>query len=203
MKLAWLEQFYRGLAATSRRYGVPIVGGDVAHHRGGIVATLALIGESSPSGVVTRTGARPGDWIFVTGALGNSLRSGHHWKFTPRLAEGQWLARQRGIHAMIDVSDGLAKDLRTLTPRGAVPALDPGALPLRVGADVRIALTEGEDYELLFALAARTDCAAFVRAWRKKFPRTRLSRIGQFVRPGALPAGALNLTDYRGFEHLR
>jgi thiamine-monophosphate kinase len=203
VKLAWLEEFYRGLAAVSRRYDVPIVGGDIAHHRGGIVATLTLVGESSPARVVTRTGARLGDWIFVTGALGNSLRSGHHWKFTPRLAEGQWLARQGAVRSMIDVSDGLAKDLRTLSPQGAVTALDAAALPLRAGADVHIAITEGEDYELVFALAARTDRAAFTKAWRKRFPRTQLSCIGRFVRPAALPASALNLADYHGFEHLR
>ena len=203
VKLAWLEPFYCGLAAVSRRYRVPIVGGDIAHHRGGIVATLALVGEASGKRVVTRTGARLGDWIFVTGSLGNSLRSGHHWKFTPRLAEGQWLARQREVRAMIDVSDGLAKDLRALTPRGAVPALDASALPLRAGADVRAALTDGEDYELVFAFASRADPEKFTRVWRKKFPRTRLSCLGRFVRAGARPAGALNLADYRGFEHLK
>ena len=203
VKLAWLEQFYRGLAAVSRRYRVPIVGGDIAHHRGGIVATLTLVGEATAPRIVTRTGARVGDWIFVTGALGNSLRSGHHWKFSPRLGEGAWLARQRDVRAMIDVSDGLAKDLRALTPRGAVPALDAEAIPRRAGTTLAAALTDGEDYELAFALAARADREKFVRTWRKKFPSTRLSCLGRFVRAGALPAGALNLADYRGFEHLR
>jgi thiamine-monophosphate kinase len=204
VKLAWLEQFYRGLAAVSRRYRVPIVGGDIAHHRGGIVATLTLVGEAPAHGrVVTRTGARVGDWIFVTGSLGNNLRSGHHWKFAPRLAEGQWLAGRRDVRAMLDVSDGLAKDLRALAPKGAVPALEAAAIPLRAGADVRAALTDGEDYELVFALAARANRDAFVRAWLKKFPRIKLSCLGRFVRPNALPADALNLSDYRGFEHLR
>ena len=203
VKLAWLEQFYRGLAAVSRRYRVPIVGGDLAHHKGGIVATLTLVGEASAARVVTRTGARLGDRIFVTGALGHSLRSGHHWKFSPRLAEGEWLARQRDVRAMIDVSDGLAKDLLALAPRGAVPALDAAALPRRAGADVRAALVDGEDYELAFTLAARVDPKKFAATWRKKFPRTRLSCIGRFVRADALPAGALNLADYRGFEHLK
>lgn len=204
VKLAWLEQFYRGLAAVSRRYRVPIVGGDVAHHAGGIVATLTLVGEAAANGrVVTRTGARIGDWIFVTGELGNSLRSGQHLKFLPRLAEGQWLARRPDIRAMIDLSDGLAKDLRALTPRGAIPALNDALLPLRRGADVRGALTDGEDYELAFALASRADPGRFAQAWHKKFPRTRLSCLGRFVRPSALPADALNLADYRGFEHLK
>ena len=199
----WLEQFYRGLAAGARRYRVPVVGGDVAQVERNLVASLTLLGAATGPRVVTRTGARAGDWIYVTGVLGGSLPSGHHWRFTPRLAEGAWLARQRDVRAMMDVSDGLAKDLRALTPRGAVPALDATALPRRAGADVRAALTDGEDYELVFALAARADREKFARAWRKKFPRTRLSCIGRFVRAGARPAGTLNLDDYRGFEHLK
>ena len=199
----WLEQFYRGLAACARRYHVSIVGGDVAQAKGNVVASLTLLGDAAGPRVATRTGARAGDWIFVTGVLGGSLPSGHHWKFSPRLAEGAWLARQRAVRAMMDVSDGLAKDLHALTPLGCAPALDAAALPRRAGANVRAALTDGEDYELVFVLAARADRAAFARAWRKKFPGTRLTQIGRFVRAGARPAGTLNLDDYRGFEHLR
>jgi thiamine-monophosphate kinase len=199
----WIEKFYRRLGACARHYGVVIVGGDIAHARGTIVASLTLLGEATGPRVLTRAGARVGDWIFVTGELGCSLPTGHHWKFTPRLAEGTWLAGQRGVRSMIDVSDGLAKDLRALAPRGAAAALDAVALPRRAGAAVRATLTDGEDYELAFTLAARSDREAFTRAWREKFPRTRLSCIGRFVRAGAVPAGALNLDDYRGFEHLR
>ena len=199
----WLEQFYRGLAASARRYRVPIVGGDLAQADGIVAASLTLLGQPAGPRVVTRTGTRLGDWIYVTGALGGSLRSRHHYQFTPRLAEGAWLARQADVHAMMDVSDGLAKDLRALTPRGVVSALDPAALPRRAGSTVAGALGDGEDYELVFTLAARGDRAAFERAWRRAFPRTRLSRLGRFVRPGALTAGSLNLDDYRGYEHLR
>jgi thiamine-monophosphate kinase len=104
---------------------------------------------------------------------------------------------------MMDVSDGLAKDLNALTPSGAVPALDPDTLPLRRGADLRAALTDGEDYELVFALAARTDATAFAAAWRRAFPRTRLTRIGCFALRGALPPSALRLNAFSGYEHLR
>lgn len=203
VKLAWIEQFYRGLAACARAYRVPIVGGDVAQANGIVAASLTLLGEQTGPRVVTRTGARVGDAIFVTGALGCSLQTGHHHRFTPRLAEGAWLARQRDVRAMMDVSDGLAKDLHALTPRGGAPALEADALPRRAGADVRAALADGEDYELVFALAARADADAFTRAWRKAFPRTPLTRIGRFVRRGTEPAGTLNLDDYRGYEHLR
>lgn len=200
---AWLEAFYRGMAAAAKKYGVAIVGGDVAQADDVFAANLTLLGEATASRVVTRAGARLGDWIYVTGALGGSVATGHHFKFQPRLAEGAWLARQRAVRAMMDVSDGLAKDLPALTPPGAAPAIDAARLPLRGGADWRGALTDGEDYELVFALAARTDGAEFARAWRRAFPRTKLTNIGRFVAAGAVPAGAIDLADYRGYEHLR
>lgn len=199
----WLEQFYRGLAACARTYGVPIVGGDIAQADGIVAASLTLLGRPSGSRILTRTGTRAGDWIYVTGMLGGSLRSRHHYQFIPRLDEGAWLARQTGVRAMMDVSDGLAKDLHALMPRRTIPALDPAVLPRRAGTTIAAALGDGEDYELVFTLAARSDRAAFERAWRRAFPRTRLTCLGRFVRPGALPAGSLNLADYRGYEHLR
>ncbi|HEY0945177.1 MAG TPA: thiamine-phosphate kinase [Opitutaceae bacterium] len=202
VKTAWLEGFYRGLASTARRYGVAIVGGDVAQHPGGIVGTLTLIGEAGGPRVITRTGARVGDWIYVTGVLGGSLPSGHHWRFTPRLAEGAWLAQARGVRAMMDLSDGLAKDLHDLTPPGAEPALEADAVPRRRGFDLRAALSDGEDYELLFALDARSDRVRFERAWARRFA-TPLACIGRFVRPENRPAGALDLKPFHGFEHLR
>lgn len=199
----WLERFYRGLATAARRYRVSIVGGDIAQADGVVAASLTLLGEATATRVVTRRGARVGDAICVTGTLGGSLRSGHHYRFEPRLAEGAWLARQPGVRAMMDVSDGLAKDLHALTPAGAAPALDAEAIPRRTGAGVREALTDGEDYELLFALDRKTDPAAFLRRWRRAFPRTRLSAIGRFVRADRRPAGTIDLATYRGYEHLR
>lgn len=199
----WLEQFYRGLAATARAYRVSIVGGDIAQADGILAASLTLLGEATGPRVLTRTGARLGDYIYVTGQLGGSLASGHHHRFKPRLAEGTWLARRPDGRAMMDVSDGLAKDLHALTPAAAAPALFPSGLPLRRGCDLRAALTHGEDYELLFVLDRAADLAAFAAAWRRAFPRTRISRLGHFVRRGAHPAGAIRLSDYHGYEHLR
>jgi thiamine-monophosphate kinase len=201
--VAWLEQFYRGLATAARQYRIAIVGGDIAQADGVVAASLTLVGEAVGSRVLTRGGARVGDWIYVTGKLGNSLKSGHHFRFIPRLAEGAWLARRSAVRAMLDVSDGLAKDLRALTPVGAVAALEAAAIPLRNGADLRAAVSDGEDYELVFALAAKSDRQALARAWRRRFPRVPLTCIGRFVRRGAAPAGTLNLEDYRGYEHLR
>jgi thiamine-monophosphate kinase len=114
---------------------------------------------------------------------------------------------------MMDVSDGLAKDLRALTPPGAKPAVDAAAVPVSAAArrlaartkkpPLHHALCDGEDYELVFALAEAADCAAFEKTWRRAFPRTRLTRIGQFVRAGKLSASALQLEQFSGYEHFR
>lgn len=203
VRQTWLEEFYRGIARVARRHGVAIVGGDVAEAPGVLAASLTLLGVASGPRVVTRRGARIGDWIFVTGELGRSVATGHHFRFEPRLAEGAWLARRPEVRAMIDVSDGLAKDVWPLTPRGAVPAIAPDRVPRRARARLEAALGEGEDYELLFAVAAEIAPESFRQRWRRAFPRVRLSCLGRFVRPDARPAGALDLAEYRGYEHLR
>jgi thiamine-monophosphate kinase len=182
---------------------VLIVGGDVAQANSMLAASLTLLGEATGLRIVTRTGAQAGDRIYVTGLLGGSLRSGHHYKFVPRLAEGAWLARQSEVRAMMDVSDGLAKDLHALTPPGMAAALVADSLPRRAGASVRSALSDGEDYELLFALGSTADPHRFETAWRKRFPRVRLTCIGRFSGKSDLPEGALDLSAYSGYEHLR
>lgn len=202
-KVAWVEGFYRGLARAAGHFGVPIVGGDVAQGDGVVVASLTLLGEATTGRVLTRTGARNGDWIYVTGELGNTLRSRHHLTFTPRLAEGRWLVRRREVRAMMDLSDGLAKDLWSVTPDAAAPELTASLLPLRAGANPRGALSDGEDYELLLIVDRRADCAGFERAWRRRFPDLALTRIGRFVPRGRVASDAVHLEDYRGFEHLR
>jgi thiamine-monophosphate kinase len=212
VSVRWLGQFYRGLAAASRRWRVRIVGGDLTQSENFIGAYLTLLGTAAGPRIVTRTGARAGDAIYVTGQLGGS-RLGHHWRFTPRLAEGAWLARQSAVRAMMDVSDGLAKDLRALTPPGAKPAINAAAMPISAAArrlaaqtkksPLHHALGDGEDYELVFALARTVDRATFEKAWRRTFPRTRLTRIGQFVRTRDLPTSALRLEQFAGYEHFR
>jgi thiamine-monophosphate kinase len=129
----WLRDFYLGLAACARRHRVKIVGGDITQGpRGFFGAFLTLHGESTGR-LITRSGARAGDLICVTGRLGGSLL-GHHYRFNPRLAEGAWLAGRGEVRAMMDVSDGLAKDLDSLTPTGLVPALDASAIPVSAAA---------------------------------------------------------------------
>ncbi|HUJ44170.1 MAG TPA: thiamine-phosphate kinase [Opitutaceae bacterium] len=212
VRTRWLELFYRGLAGAARRFDVPIVGGDVAQGDRFLGAFLTLFGEAAGPRVVARGGARCGDWIYVTGTLGGS-RLGHHWRFAPRLAEGAWLARRPEVRAMMDVSDGLAKDLYALTPPRSVPALRTNAIPLSPAArtcarrtgrtPLAHALADGEDYELVFAVDGQADQAALARAWRRAFPRLRITCIGRFVSAGNVPPDSLRLEEFRGYEHLR
>lgn len=211
VKVVWLEQFYRGLARTAARFGVAIVGGDVAQAPGALTASLTLLGQTTASRLVTRTGSKIGDWIYVTGKLGGSLAE-HHYRFVPRLSEGTWLAARSEVRSMMDLSDGLAKDLHALAPPRSSPSLWPTAIPISQAATalakktkssaLEHALTDGEDYELVFTVAAQADRPAFERAWRKKF-RTPLTCIGNFVRSGAVPADSIPLERFHGYEHLR
>jgi thiamine-monophosphate kinase len=212
-RVRWLEGFYRGLAACARRHGVAMVGGDVAQGEGVLAASLTLLGFAGAplprqrrrgcGGAVPRRGAAAGDHLYVTGVLGNSLASGHHYRFRPRLPEGAWLARRPEVKAMMDLSDGLAKDVHALMPRGGAPALFAACMPLRQGADLRAALEEGEDYELLLAVSAGADRGRLEADWKRAFPRVRLTRVGEVARKGRVPAAAIALAGFQGYEHLK
>ena len=211
VSLSWLEKFYRGLASCARDYHVLIVGGDIAQADGIVAASLTLLGQAAGPRLLLRTGGKIGDWIYTTGKLGGSLVS-HHFEFAPRLAEGAWLAARAETRAMIDLSDGLAKDLPALTPANAEPSITASDIPINrdVARLARIsgrtplahALGDGEDYELLFLVAKNADRAAFELAWRRRF-RTPLFCLGRFVRRGERPTGTIDLADYHGYEHLR
>jgi len=208
--VAWLREFYLGLAACARRYRVKIVGGDITQAPAGFFgAFLTLHGEATGERFITRTGARFHDHLFVTGRLGGS-RLNHHYSFQPRLAEGAWLARQPEVAAMMDVSDGIAKDVQALTPAGMVASISPEALPLSSAAKAAghrsgqpgwvHALTDGEDYELLFVVRAKADVAKFTARWRKAFVIP-LHRIGHFSR--SVENGHVDWKSLHGYEHLR
>jgi thiamine-monophosphate kinase len=213
VKIEWLQEFYRELATISRRHRVPVIGGDVATQNQGFCATMTVLGEASAKGPINRIGAQEGDWIFVTGRLGGS-RLGWHWKFRPRLAEAQWLATRLGIRSMTDISDGLAKDIWSLTPKGCRPALSTRAIPLSPSAHIASqksgqtplahALTDGEDYELLFTMSRNVDPTVVKSEWRSEF-NLRLTMIGCFEtkRSRTRFADTIELADYHGFEHLR
>ena len=202
--VARVEGIYAGWNELARRHDVAIVGGETTTNPERMLISIAALGTVEKERCVRRVGAQPGDAIFVTGELGGSL-AGRHLEFTPRLAEGRWLAEHFPIHAMIDLSDGLAGDLRHLLVAGSVGAeLLQRAVPVSRAAKTRAreggkpalvaALTDGEDFELLFTAASR-DAVRLLDAWRKQFPDVPLTCIGRITaEPG------LRMRDERGVQ---
>jgi thiamine-monophosphate kinase len=188
----FVEAIYTGLNALARKHRVAIVGGETTTNPERLLISIALLGFVPRGKAVLRSGAKAGDAIFVTGELGGS-RAGKHLEFEPRLAEARWLAEAFSIHAMIDLSDGLAGDLRHILQAGRVGAeLLKRAVPIARAARLRAkgrspakppfvaALTDGEDFELLFTVAGG-DAVKLLDAWKKQFPGLRLSCIGKIT----------------------
>ena len=138
-------------AAASADYPCRCLGGDISVWDGPLTVSVTVLASASGVEPVLRTGARPGDRLFVTGALGNTQRTQHHLRFTPRLKVARTLASDPATRpaAMLDLSDGLGGDLAHLTPNALIQA---ASLPLRGDATRRGALNDGEDHELLFAV---------------------------------------------------
>ena len=114
-----LERLYSGLQAVARRFRVNLVGGDTVRAPR-FVIDVAILGSVEPRHLVLRSGASPGDRVFVTGRLGGSYLSGKHLRFVPRLRESRWLVAHHKPTAMMDLSDGLASDLQQLAKRSGV-----------------------------------------------------------------------------------
>ena len=146
----YVERFISGVADAGMFYNVPVCGGDTACLPvPGVCATLTILGSIPHGRAVMRSGAKPGDFVYVTGCIGNSFKSGHHLHFQPRLKEGAFLRELAS--AMLDISDGLLLDAERLAVSSNVSVvLDLDKVPLRSGAVVPSAFSDGEDYELLF-----------------------------------------------------
>lgn len=190
---ARMEKIYTGINALARRHDVSIAGGETTVNPERLLISVAMLGSAPRGKCVLRSGALAGDAIFVTGELGGSLADGRHLDFQPRLAEGRWLAENFSVHAMIDLSDGLAGDLRHILKASHVGAeLLANAIPISRGARVAsraetsaktpllAALTDGEDFELLFTVASR-EAVALLDAWKQQFPKLKLTCIGKIT----------------------
>ena len=221
-EVKFIEAIYAGMSELARQHGVAIAGGETTTNPERILISIALLGTVPKGKAVLRSGARAGDAIFISGTLGGSL-AGKHLDFEPRLAEARWLAEHFTVHAMLDVSDGLAGDLRHLLNASGVGAeLHARAIPIsRAARSLRreeadsgeleaktrpagggskppllAALTDGEDFELLFTLASQR-AVPLLDAWKKQFPDLKLSCIGKITTtPG------LKLRDERGVRDL-
>lgn len=180
------EAIYAGLRETADKFRCPIVGGDVAVREGGLMIAVTVFAR--PAGVepVLRSGAEAGDAICVTGSFGGAWKTQRHLHFTPRIDEARILASRHKLHAMIDVSDGLAADLAQICKASGVGAeVIAPSVPVHADAEatcgdsspLTAALGDGEDYELLFTLpGGQAD-----QLLRDQPVGVRVSRIGTVV----------------------
>jgi thiamine-monophosphate kinase len=189
--MALAERVMDGLIELAARHGVAIAGGDTNAWNGPFAINVAITGEPHARGSVTRAGARPGDQVLVTGALGGSI-FGRHLAFAPRIAEAALLHERYGLSAMIDVSDGLGSDLRhVMAASGCAARLTRAAIPVHADAarhadglaPLAHALSDGEDFELCFTLPA----AAAERLLRERplGDAVAITRIGEVIAAGA------------------
>ncbi len=150
-----------GMQPMAEQFGVAIAGGDTNSWPGSLVINVTAIGFTTPDGPLLRSGARPGDVLIVTGNLGGSIL-GHHLDFTPRVNEALELNANYDLHAGMDLSDGLALDVRRMAAEsGCGVEIDASAIPIsdaarRLADDgtspLDHALGDGEDFELLLAV---------------------------------------------------
>ena len=179
------KDVHAGLLELADEYDIVLAGGDTNSWRGPLVINVAVIGEPLGARPVPRSGARPGDWLFVTGSLGGSL-AGRHLTFTPRLREASRLVELVDLHAMLDISDGLAADLHHMLKQSHVGAiLDAEQIPVSAAATQQAtadrsafdrAISDGEDFELLFAVSP-ADGQRLESLWCDETPVTRIGQI--------------------------
>jgi len=200
----WTDGFYRGFLRLAAREGAPLIGGDLARAEKAM-CDVVVCGAAPRGRALRRDGARAGDAIYVSGALGGSelgltTRRGMAWRRhlrpEPRLALGRFLRERLGATAAMDVSDGISLDLRRLC-LASETAAEIGPPPIFPGATLEQALHGGEDYELLFTIPPR-------RAVPPRFGDLPLTRIGRMRagKPGAVMLDGAPLPPL-GWDHLR
>jgi len=196
--VTWVKELYRGLRQAAKRFKVSIVGGETSGTQGPIAISTSVAGFVERDRCVSRRGGKAGDDLLVTGRLGGALKQ-KHLQFIPRIVESRWLTKNFSIHAMMDLSDGLGTDLPRLARASKVGfKIEMEKLPLIRGAKVNDAISEGEDYELLFAISPR-DRSRLQQRWAKKFPNLPLTRIGSLNRQSKIDNRKLP----RGYVHFQ
>lgn len=179
LNVAVAEGICKGLKSIADRFGINIVGGDMAESKK-IVIDVSMLGEVKKKNVILRSTAKNGDLILVTGSLGGSIK-GKHLNFMPRVRESQEIVNNFKVNSMIDVSDGLALDLsRIITASNTGAFIYEESIPLsKYARRLENGLYDGEDYELLFTMSAKEA----EKLLRTNFYRvmTRISLIGEIV----------------------
>ncbi|MBN2210781.1 MAG: thiamine-phosphate kinase [Sedimentisphaerales bacterium] len=203
------RELTQGLQKAAKTYDCPLVGGDTTSWDNRLVVNVTMLARAQDVEPVLRSGAQVGDVIFVTGELGGSL-AGRHLEFVPRVNEARRLAKWVHLHAMIDLSDGLAGDLGHICQGSRVGAIiNKNAIPICVSAlksdnPLKAALADGEDFELLFTVSAKD--AERLQHGRVEETFVKLTPIGEIV----AGSGEILLRDetgktqpltYKGWEH--
>ena len=211
----WLEAFFVGIRETCLEYNVQLVGGDISSLAAGNFSAVLTLNGATPHPTLRDT-AKIGDHIMVTGELGGSIL-GKHYAFQPRLEEGRWLAQQAACSSMMDLTDGLGKDLQAVLPKERSASLDLTAVPISACARelsettgkpaIEHAFCDGEDYELLFTVDQSTALEDFVDQWRQNFPMIPLTKIGKIATGHTsvfIDQASNNPIPWtKGFEHLK
>jgi thiamine-monophosphate kinase len=212
----WVDEFLDGLLKLASKFAVPLAGGDTSKSPGKILADIVVLGSVPKGKAILRSGARPGDRIFVTGTLGGAattlaalLRRGKkkipaaglnsYFYPSPRVEVGRILREKGQASSMIDISDGLSTDLSHICEESKVGAeLIADAIP-HLESDLRVALHGGEDYELLFTAPAK----ATVPRRLANVPITQIGRIVRGRKMSLRIDGKLLKLAPEGWEHFR
>jgi len=214
VSIEWLQDFFAGVRETCLTHSLKIVGGDVSSlSEGNFSAVLTLLGHCERPKL--RKSAKIGDRIYVTGTLGGSILK-KHYAFTPRLEEGRWIAAHPACTSLMDLTDGLGKDLNSILPPNTSASLQLKQVPISEDADalakqsgkppMQHAFCDGEDYELLLSVDANK-AADFESAWQQRFPDLELTCVGSITKAHAagrmLDSGSKTALEWQhGFEHL-
>ena len=202
--LDYVKRIMTGASDLASEFDCGIDGGDTNSWDGKIAINVTIIGRKHWRGALTRSGAQIGDIVMVTGqSLGGSLTSESHLTFVPRVRESLWLQDHTKITSMIDLSDGLASDVRKLAIASSKKiTLDRHLItPVANGDDaLRAAFCDGEDFELLFTCPPKT-AAELERDFPWKCGLRRLGTVhegsGVFLRDGLV----IKALEFSGYEH--
>jgi thiamine-monophosphate kinase len=204
-----LKELHRGITRAGDMFDCHLIGGDITAWKadGAFAINVAMLSKPAGFDPVRRSGANVGDCICVTGSLGGAL-SGKHLTFIPRVNEAIAIAKTVRINAMIDISDGLSSDLNRICNQSKAGALiEAAAIPISEDAKntadpLNSALSDGEDFELLFTLSA-SDYEKLMAACPITIPITKIGQVTDTPKMRIImPNGKTEDLQPKGYDHL-